>query len=124
MFSQTPLSAIEQAMNGSMAQQNAISQNIANVDTPNYKAKKVVFNDVLGQSLQAYRTNPNHVPFSASNDSGYSTVTDTYGVTQNNGNNVDIDHEMSSLAQNQLLYQSLGQAASNQFLQFNTVLGG
>jgi flagellar basal-body rod protein FlgB len=51
-------------------------------------------------------------------------VTDTFGTVQNNGNNVDIDHEMSSLAQNQLLYQALSQAASDQFQKFNTVLGG
>ncbi|GGL44117.1 flagellar basal body rod protein FlgB [Sporolactobacillus putidus] len=124
MFSLTPLSAIERAMNGSMAEQNAISQNIANVDTPNYKAQKVVFNDVLDQSLQANQIASANSPFTASDQTGYSTVTDTYGAIQNNGNNVDIDHEMSNLAQNQLYYQALGQAASNQFLQFNTVLGG
>ncbi|WP_354326812.1 flagellar basal body rod protein FlgB [Sporolactobacillus kofuensis] len=111
-------------MNASMAEQNAIAQNIANVDTPNYKAKKVVFNDVLQSSLVANRTNPRHYNFSTSDGSGYTTVTDNFGSVQNNGNNVDIDHEMSELAQNQLLYQALGQSASNQFQQFNMVLGG
>lgn len=124
MFSITPLTAIEHALNGAMAEQNAIAQNIANVDTPNYKAKKVVFNDVLQNELKAYRTNVRHFNFSTSDDSGFSTVTDTFGTVQNNGNNVDIDHEMSSLAQNQLLYQTLSQAASDQFQKFNTVLGG
>ncbi|MDD9147070.1 MULTISPECIES: flagellar basal body rod protein FlgB [unclassified Sporolactobacillus] len=124
MFSLTPLSAIERAMNGSMAEQNAISQNIANVDTPNYKAQKVVFNDVLNQSMQTNQNNSDNFPLTSADQTGYSTVTDTYGTIQNNGNNVDIDHEMSDLAQNQLYYQALGQAASNQFQQFNTVLGG
>jgi flagellar basal-body rod protein FlgB len=107
-----------------MAQQNAIAQNIANVDTPNYKAKKVVFNEVLQNELKANRTNERHVNFSSTSESGYKNVTDTFGTVQNNGNNVDLDHEMSELAQNQLLYQALGQAASDQFQRYNIVLGG
>ncbi|SFG01900.1 flagellar basal body rod protein FlgB [Sporolactobacillus nakayamae] len=124
MYSITPLTAIERALNGSMAQQNAIAQNIANVDTPNYKAKKVVFNDVLQNELKANRTNERQVNFSSSDHSGFKSVTDTFGTVQNNGNNVDVDHEMSELAQNQLLYQALSQAASDQFQRYNIVLGG
>ncbi|WP_239529398.1 flagellar basal body rod protein FlgB [Sporolactobacillus spathodeae] len=110
----TPLSAIEQAMNGSMAEQNLISQNIANVDTPNYKAKKIVFDDAFSDALNRTNGSP----------ADYHVVTDTTGSIQNNGNNVSIDNEMSKMAQNQIYYQALSQAASNQFLQFNTVLGG
>ncbi|MCO7126003.1 flagellar basal body rod protein FlgB [Sporolactobacillus shoreicorticis] len=124
MISVTPLTAIERALNGSMAEQNAIAQNIANVDTPNYKAQKVTFDRVLQNELKANRTNASHISFSSSEDSGYRTVTDNYGTVQNNGNNVDLDHEMSDLAQNQLLYQTLSQAASDQFKKFNIVLGG
>lgn len=124
MFSVSPISAIESAMNRSVAENNAIAQNVANVDTPNYKAKKVTFDRVLGGELEAYRTSPLHIPFSGSDSSGYRTETDTYGTIQNNGNNVDIDHEMSELATNQLLYQALSQSATDQFQKFNTVLGG
>lgn len=124
MFAATPLSAIETSLNRSMAEQNAISRNIANMDTPGYKAQTVVFNDSLQSALQANRTEPGHLPFSDSADSGYRTVTDTYGTIQNNGNNVDIDHEMSMLSSNQFLYQTLSRAATDQFQRFNTVLGG
>ncbi|MCI1882348.1 MAG: flagellar basal body rod protein FlgB [Sporolactobacillus sp.] len=125
MFSVTPtaLSAIERSLNASMATQNTISQNIANIDTPGYKAKKVVFNDTLQQALKAHKTSTNQLDFSTS-PSDYRVVTDTYGTLQNNGNNVDIDHEMSELAQNQLLYQTLTQSAADQFKRFNIVLGG
>jgi flagellar basal-body rod protein FlgB len=124
MFSTTPLSAIEGSLNRSMAEQNAISRNIANIDTPGYKAQTVVFNEALQGELQARRTEPGHLPFSNSADSGYQTVTDTYGTIQNNGNNVDIDHEMSQLSRNQYLYQTLTRAATDQFQRFTTVLGG
>lgn len=124
MFLFTPIPAVQRALDGSMAQQNVIAQNIANVDTPNYKAKQVVFDDVLNASLEAHRTNPRHLPFSTQSDNGYRIIEDDSGVIQNNGNNVDIDQEMSDLARNQLYYQTLTQSVSNQFQRFNTVLGG
>ncbi|RYL95474.1 flagellar basal body rod protein FlgB [Sporolactobacillus sp. THM7-4] len=120
----TPLFDIERALNGSMVRQNVIARNIANVDTAGYKAKKVVFDDILDSAMSANRTEPGHLPFSMSDDAGYRMVNDLSGTIQNNGNNVDIDQQMSELAKNQLFYQALGQAAANQFQQFNTVLGG
>ncbi|RYL93000.1 flagellar basal body rod protein FlgB [Sporolactobacillus sp. THM19-2] len=124
MFNDYPINTIQLAMNRSFAQQNLIAQNIANVDTPGYKAKKVAFDSLLGDQLQAYRTRPGHISFSGSDPKGYHTEMDTYGTIQDNGNNVDIDHEMSELARNQLLYQTLSQSAADQFKKFNIVLGG
>lgn len=120
----TPMTALEQGLNRSMAAQNAIAQNIANVDTPDYKAKKVLFEDVLDSKMQANRTNPKHLNFSSAGETGFRIANDSFGAVQNNGNNVDLEHEMSELAQNQLLYQTLSQAASDQFQKFNIVLGG
>ncbi|WP_262391918.1 flagellar basal body rod protein FlgB [Sporolactobacillus inulinus] len=119
----TPMTALEQGLNRSMAAQNAIAQNIANVDTPDYKAKKVLFEDVLDSKMQANRTNPKHLSFTSAGETSFRIVNDSFGSVQNNGNNVDLEHEMSELAQNQLLYQTLSQAASDQFQKFNIVLG-
>ena len=51
LFSGT-ISRLENALNYSSTKQKVISQNIANVDTPNYKAKdvsfKATFNEALG----------------------------------------------------------------------------
>ena len=53
LFSGT-ISNLEKALNYSATKQKVISQNIANVDTPNYKAKdvtfKAAFNEALGDS--------------------------------------------------------------------------
>ncbi|WKB34871.1 flagellar basal body rod protein FlgB [Terrilactibacillus sp. S3-3] len=124
IFSATTIPIVEQAMNGSMAEQNVLAQNIANVDTPNYKAKQVAFDDVFNNALTAEKTNPKHLSFSSDDEAGYRIENDSSGAVQNNGNNVDIDAQMSNLAKNQLRYQALEQAVSNQFQQFNTVLGG
>lgn len=123
IFSATPIPILEKAMDGSMAEQSVLAQNVANVDTPNYKAKQVVFEDVFNEALTAEKTNPKHLSFS-SDDQGYRIENDSSGAVQNNGNNVDIDEQMSNLAKNQIQYQALEQAVSNQFQQFKTVLGG
>ena len=60
LFSGT-ISNLDKALNYSATKQKVISQNIANVDTPNYKAKdvsfKAAFNEALGESLITNRTN-------------------------------------------------------------------
>ena len=63
LFSGT-IFTLEKALNYSATKQKVISQNIANVDTPNYKAKDVRFkaslNDALDESISANRTNDRH----------------------------------------------------------------
>ena len=55
LFSGT-ISRLENALNYSSTKQKVISQNIANVDTPNYKAKEVsfkaAFNEALGNTIR------------------------------------------------------------------------
>ena len=75
LFSGT-ISTLDKALNYSAAKQKVISQNIANVDTPNYKAKDVRFkaslNEALDVSLSANRTNNRHYVFNQSNHSASS----------------------------------------------------
>ena len=51
IFSNT-FHTLEQGLNYSSLKQKAFSQNIANVDTPNYKAKDVSFKNVFQQTVQ------------------------------------------------------------------------
>ncbi len=102
--------SLEQALNFSVAKNKAIAQNIANVDTPNYKAKNVVFKDVLAQasenSIAAKRTHPRHIPFSGTSK-GFEIQVNQNSTYNHNGNNVDMDQEMSKLAENQIYYNSM-----------------
>ncbi|RDY72164.1 flagellar basal body rod protein FlgB [Halobacillus trueperi] len=126
LFSST-FTSLENALDYSSAKNRAISNNIANVDTPGYKAKGVAFKDVLDQEhsfLQAKKTNDRHLPFT--NDAGepYRTFTKTNTVYNHNGNNVDIDKEMNELAQNQIQYQALVDRMSGKFRSLESVIRG
>ncbi|GGH82265.1 flagellar basal-body rod protein FlgB [Pullulanibacillus pueri] len=113
---------LQRALDQTSLSQNVISQNIANIDTPNYKAKKVVFGDVLQSAMTANRTDPRHFEFSNSGQS--QIVVDRNSSIQNNGNNVDADEQMTELAKTQLQYQSYTEAISREFNKLNIVLGG
>lgn len=121
MLGDTSISRLEQALNQASLNQKVIAQNIANVDTPNYKAQEVSFSNVLSDSIQAIRTDSRQFEFSNSTPQ---VITDPNAVMQNNGNTVDIDQQMVNLANNQLNYQAYADAISRKFNMYNTVLGG
>ncbi|MFB4184729.1 flagellar basal body rod protein FlgB [Bacillus velezensis] len=125
LFSGT-IQNLENALGRADIKQKVLTNNIANIDTPNYKAKKVSFRNVLDQetsNLEAVKTDYRHVDFTGSGDD-YSIVSSSDTSYQQNGNNVDIDKEMTDLAENQINYQALVERMSGKFNSLKTVLTG
>ena len=125
LFSNT-IQSIEKAITFSTAKQKVISNNIANVDTPNYKAQEVRFNQAFGnemQRLRALKTNSQHIDFGSSS-SNYRIISRNSTSYQQNGNNVDIDQEMTDLAKNQIQYNALIDRLSSKFNSLKTVVKG
>jgi flagellar basal-body rod protein FlgB len=84
------------------ARQNhqVISQNLANVNTPNYLARELSFEKFLEATEsknQKGKTDPFEIRFAE----GLPIRTD--------GNNVDLDKELANLKRNDLVYQTLTQ---------------
>ncbi|MFT8319489.1 MAG: flagellar basal body rod protein FlgB [Bacillus sp. (in: firmicutes)] len=122
LFSNT-ISNLENAINYSNTKQKVIAQNIANVDTPNYKAKEVTFKQSLTNALEVHKTNPKHMDFSQSNVE--SKITAKKGATYNNsGNSVDMDKEMTDLATNQIYYNALIERINGKFNSLENVIRG
>lgn len=103
-----------------------ISNNISNVDTPNYKAKDTSFKTALSAAedqIEAKRTQPAHIPFST--EEGRFPVHTQKGTSYNhNGNNVDMDKEMSNLAKNEIYYRSMTDQLNNKFNMIKTAIKG
>ncbi|UOR12731.1 flagellar basal body rod protein FlgB [Halobacillus amylolyticus] len=126
LFSET-FTTLENSLNYATAKNRAISNNIANVDTPGYKAKDVVFKDVLNGELSGFetkRTNPRHIPFSDNTTMPFKTITKQGTTYNHNGNNVDIDKEMNQLAKNQIQYQALVDRIGGKFRSLESVIKG
>lgn len=126
LFSNT-ITSLEKAISQSTAKQKVISNNIANVDTPNYKAQEVRFDTALSnemQKLHANKTNSKHIEFGGSDVSSYRIVTKNNTNYNHNGNNVDIDQEMTEMAKNQIQYNALIERLSGKFNSLKTVIKG
>lgn len=121
------ISSLENALNYASLKQKVISNNIANADTPNYKAKAVSFSKMLELELRstmtANKTDGRHYDFSSSGST--SGVYVNKNVSYNhNGNSVDIDQEMSSLAMNQIYYNAVTDRISGKFQSLENVIRG
>ncbi|WP_026692496.1 flagellar basal body rod protein FlgB [Peribacillus kribbensis] len=126
LFSNT-FNTLESALNYSSLKQKTISQNIANVDTPNYKAKDVSFKSMLQDSLdsmKAYRTSPKHIEFENGPGGTGGVFTKSNQEYNANGNSVDVDKEMSDLAENQLYYNAVAEILSGKFGSLQSVIKG
>lgn len=125
LFSNT-INLLEQGINQSTLKQNIISNNIANVDTPNFKSQEVQFKSNLNSEMQkitANKTQDKHIDFGLSS-AGYKVVTKNNTSYQQNGNNVDIDEEMTDMAKNQIQYNALIDRLSSKFNSLTTVIKG
>ncbi len=106
------IDALTRSLDLRSQKQNLISANIANAETPGYKAKRIDFEDSLAKALSLNdspmaRTNGKHMR--AGGDVGQ-VVPEIYNnpnnVVREDGNTVDRDAEMVALAENQMLYNS------------------
>jgi flagellar basal-body rod protein FlgB len=114
------LNVLQKGLEASSMRQQVLSNNVANIDTPNFKRSDVDFQAVLGAvlgeksgALSMNLTSSKHIPGLA-DGGGSGIVTDQATSLRNDGNNVDVDREMSNVAENGLYYNSLTRAISSQ----------
>jgi flagellar basal-body rod protein FlgB len=106
------IGALNTALNLRLMNENLISSNIANADTPGYKAKTMEFEgalrDALGVSghMSPVATDGKHIAPQATDPVEPEIYDDPNGIESLDGNTVDRASEMAKLAENQLLYDS------------------
>jgi len=110
-----------------MKNQMYISANIANVETPRYAAKTFSFEGELkdalkkkgGRAEDAATPHPRHIPLkgkAGSIDSVEGVLADAPSAKAGkDGNSVDLEREMSRMAENQILYNASIQILSKKF---------
>ncbi|WP_067838614.1 flagellar basal body rod protein FlgB [Amphibacillus sediminis] len=118
---------IHHGLNYAALKNQTISNNVANVDTANYKAKDVQFSSLLDQETSnqfvAKRTDYRHIDFGGS-QTDFKVTTNRHTQYNHNGNNVDIDKEMTELATNQIYYQALVDRLNGNFNTLQNVIRG
>ena len=114
MFDDVASSSLRVAVAGLSARQNAIANNIANIETPGYQARKVKFEEALSSAV-AHGQSPSTVSPSVQN---------SLEPTREDGNNVNLDHEVLSNIDTGLRYQTMLRATDDKFGLLRTAIRG
>ena len=110
MFDSVSYVAINSALDGLAARQRVIAENVANIQTPGYHAKKVQFEDALARAV------------SAGTGAASATTARSLEPTRTDGNNVNLDEETLLNVDTQLRYQLATQAVDGTFSGVRTAM--
>ncbi|MBO3664608.1 flagellar basal body rod protein FlgB [Microbacterium stercoris] len=110
MFDSVTISALTSALDGLSQRQRAIADNIANVNTPGYRATRVQFEEALAQSVAegSGRVSP--------------TSQKSLEPTRLDGSNVNLDTETLSNIDTVLRYQFATQSIGGSFTSVRTAM--
>lgn len=117
------VAVLSQAMNLRTQRHQVLASNIANADTPQYKARDFSFSDAM-QNAMAGRTEAGGIAMAttasghmqgggANGAAAFKFRTETQSAVD--GNTVDMDTERSQIAENALQYQILTQLIGDKF---------
>ena len=131
IFSNT-INTLEKSLNLRSIQHKALSSNIANMDTPNYKAVELDVTEKMTKQqgsvpgLKLVRTSASHLPIRNHRADAVTlkAAKPTPFSLRGDGNTVDIDRTMGKLAANTLLYNATAQLISRKFKGLKNVIKG
>ncbi|MEQ1877264.1 MAG: flagellar basal body rod protein FlgB [Bdellovibrionia bacterium] len=102
------------SLNHRLTRQDVVSANIANAETPGYKAQRVDFENELSRALELDEfgkmdaVHPGHLPAVRGRveTAGADIYDEPDVVVNNDGNTVDMEKEMARLSENTILYKA------------------
>ncbi len=96
---------LERLITATNIRHRVLSSNIANVDTPGYRAKEIDFRRALeGASAELKATAPGHIQAGPAGGAGSVRAEETH--SWGDRNNVELDIEVAKMTENALLYQT------------------
>ena len=114
-FNTLPNQAIERGLDAVWLKMQVTSSNIANYETPNYKAKKVTFDQVL-RSVSPENADQKSLAYRMS------VTEDKTTTARVNGNNVVMEKEQLDLWKEQVQYAALVQKVSGSYANIRNVV--
>ena len=122
------INVLDKAADASWLRETAITNNLANINTPGYKRLDVDFQSVLEKELgmSKYPSLDKRIRRLNEDLSGLtvSTYTDSTNYSYRlDGNNVDVDTENVELASEQIRYEALTSSINSQFNCMKAAMG-
>ena len=100
-----------------------IQSNIANADTPGYKPKELVFEKELEQSLKLKKSSPKHMDPADFGHGEFKEI-ELKNIRGYDDNRVDIQEELTKLAESSIMYKALGENLKKEFSKLKMVITG
>lgn len=123
LFTNNSMLMMERSMDFLWTKQTAILDNIANVETPNYKAKYVTFEETLQDKLNSASGNVSRIRSALENSSATVHIA-TNEEVKADGNSVDMNEQSVELARNAFQQQHVYNAISTELSLLRTVAAG
>jgi flagellar basal-body rod protein FlgB len=102
---------LENIMDVASFRQKILTSNVANADTPGYRARDISFQSELDKAVSGSKGN-------------YTVFETVPTMITRDGNTVSIDSEMTKVAENHLLYSSAAQILTMKFRMMKDVAKG
>jgi flagellar basal-body rod protein FlgB len=125
-FGQT-VGMLKNAMDGAGTAHGVIANNVANVNTPNFRRSDVSFKEALA-ATEATPGDPDELALTTTSERHFdadgaqapepfsvTTTVDSGTQMRVDGSNVDVDQEMAKLSLNSSYAQTMGQLLQNQY---------
>jgi flagellar basal-body rod protein FlgB len=119
-------SLIKSSLDASSLRSKVSANNIANINTKEFKASYVSFEDTFKKSVESLElktNNERHLKINPE-EGQISVKKDTTSSMREDGNNVNIDSEMTNQAANSLMYNALITQINNRLSNTRTVING
>jgi flagellar basal-body rod protein FlgB len=117
LFDLTDL-VVQRGLEGASLRQQVLSNNLANANTAGFKRSDVNFEASLASALDGSD------PSAAIENLSFAPQTDSTTSMRADGNNVDMDAEMSGLTANAVEYETLASIEKTRMQMLQTAMGG
>ena len=126
------IATLQKTLNIGSLRHKVLTANIANIDTPNYKAFEVVMEDELkkhhrsADPIELVRTQPQHLHGRRPRSTSVKVKpADPPALNfRADGNTVDLDKTMGKLSENTILYRAAAQIVKRKFQGLKNVIQG
>ncbi len=130
LWNDSVLNDLKVGLNATNLRQQAIANNLANLNTPGFKRSTVSFEENLRQAraeqggppVPLRTTHPAHFGPPEVKEITPQVEEDAYGVMRIDGNNVDIEREMLDMATNQIRHNALVQRLGGRLNTWRTII--
>ena len=117
------INILHRLINAANIRQRVISSNLANVDTPGFKAKDVRFGNILGKTMKLMTTDPKHLGGGENNEVKGNVIVES-DPSWGDRNNVELDVEVAKMTENSLFHNAAIKILSSKIKMYKEAIRG